>query len=120
MSSGVDGSIVGNGVLGSTLSADLDDTVRLGLVDEVYNSIVDIGEDDIVTGVVEEASNEATAWRRLLVVMIICGNLGDHRVSPSCLVEHTDVASAEVNSLLAHDCGVVGGYGGKGDYCWCK
>lgn len=108
MGPGVDGSVVGDGVLGGTLSANLDDTVRLGIVDEVYNGVVDISEDDIVTGVVEEASNKATAWEGLSVRKIKCGNLGDHGVSPGLLggERHTDVASAKVNCLLAHVCGV--------------
>lgn len=59
---GVDGAVVGDGVLGGAFGAHLDDLVRGSGVDQVDNGVVDIGEDDLVARVVEEASNKATAW----------------------------------------------------------
>jgi hypothetical protein len=59
---GVDGTVVGDGVLRGALGTDLDDLVRWSLVDLVDQAVGNIGEDDIVTRVVEEAGNKATAW----------------------------------------------------------
>lgn len=58
---GVDGTVVGDGVLRGTLGANLDDAVRGGFVDLVNQLAVDIGEDDIIAGVVEKAGDKATA-----------------------------------------------------------
>jgi len=59
--SGVDGLVVCDCVLGGSLRADLDDLVGGGFVDEVDDGVVDIGEDNVVARVVEEASDKATA-----------------------------------------------------------
>ena len=53
--------VVGDGVLGHTLSADLDDLVRGGLVEHVDQGSGHIGEDDLIPRVVEEAGDEAPA-----------------------------------------------------------
>lgn len=66
MGLGVDGAVVCDCVLGGALSADLDDLVAGGGVDLVDEGVGDIGEDDVVAGVVEEAGNEATALERLV------------------------------------------------------
>lgn len=59
MCSGVDGLVVCDCVFGGSLRADLNDLVGGGFVDEVDDGVVDIGENDIVAGVVKEASDEA-------------------------------------------------------------
>lgn len=65
---GVDGAVVCNGVLGGAVDADLDDLVRGGRVDGVDEGVYDVGKDDVVARVVEEAGDEATAWRRRVML----------------------------------------------------
>ena len=60
---GVDGAVVCNGRLRGAFSADLDDLVGRGVVDGVDERVYNVGKDDIVARVVEEAGDEATAWR---------------------------------------------------------
>lgn len=73
---GVDGAVICNGGLGSAVGADLDDLVRGGVVEGVDEGVGDVGKDDVVARVVEEAGDEATAWRRrvmLAKMMSQCG-----------------------------------------------
>lgn len=88
---GVDGAVVCDCVFRCALGADLDDSVRGCSVDLVDEVAVDIGEDDFIAGVVEEAGNKATAWGMLEEISGFVG-----------LDWHTDVASTKVNCLFAH------------------
>lgn len=58
---GVDGTVVGNGVAGGTLSANLDNMVLGGRVDLVDQRVDDISKDNIIARVVKEAGDKATA-----------------------------------------------------------
>lgn len=62
MGPGVDGAVVCDCVFRGALGADLDDSVRGRGVDLVDEVAVDIGEDDFIAGVVEEAGDKAAAW----------------------------------------------------------
>lgn len=58
---GVDSAVVCDGVLCGALGADLDHLVGLCGVDVVDERVNDIGEDDLIARVVQEAGDEATA-----------------------------------------------------------
>lgn len=61
MCPGVDGPVVCDGALGGAVAADLNDLVGLAGVELVDQRVRDIGKDDLVAGVVEEAGHEAAA-----------------------------------------------------------
>lgn len=60
---GVDGAVVCDCSVRGALFANLDDLVRGRGVDPVDERVDDIGKDDFVARVVQEAGDEATAWR---------------------------------------------------------
>lgn len=59
---GVDGAVVCDFGLGGALDANLDDAIRGGGVDGVDEGIGDVGKDDVIARVMEEAGDKATAW----------------------------------------------------------
>lgn len=61
---GVDGAVVGDGVLGSALGSNLDHLVGRRAVDTVDKGVGDIRKDNLVATVMKEAGDKATAWER--------------------------------------------------------
>lgn len=57
----VDGAVVGDHILGCTLSTDLDHAVGRGGVEGVDENIGDIGEDNVIARVMEETGNKTAA-----------------------------------------------------------
>lgn len=57
----VDGAVICDCAFGSSFDTNFDDAIRRGFVDLIDESVGDIGKDDVVSRVVEEAGNKATA-----------------------------------------------------------